>query len=201
MQIVRFFQKVLKKGKRLACPADCPKPLYEGLMLRCWEYKPDERPSWDEIIDIIRELSNACDDTEVRFPQAEDLSSSDESSVEFSVPSHSTYVFHSGTEGSDFVDGYSQPALDSMSPLLPPKKPLPPCPDDADHVDEQTGFVGPDEGTFERIPYISKRSLYLVKSLKSSAFAENPPGVSNVTMGSWMDPKSKENVQILVVAL
>ncbi|CAL4059384.1 unnamed protein product, partial [Meganyctiphanes norvegica] len=45
--------EMLEEGKRLPQPKECPKGVYE-LMLRCWDYKPDSRPSFKELAHIFK---------------------------------------------------------------------------------------------------------------------------------------------------
>ena len=41
--------------KKLDMPSGCPSRLY-SLMCRCWEYKPADRPSFDEVYDELASL-------------------------------------------------------------------------------------------------------------------------------------------------
>lgn len=43
-------------GQRPPLIEDCPKPL-EDLMIRCWHKSPEERPSMDEVVEIMTTLS------------------------------------------------------------------------------------------------------------------------------------------------
>ncbi|KAK2150888.1 hypothetical protein LSH36_384g05024 [Paralvinella palmiformis] len=44
---------LIDKNKRLDKPDGCPSEVY-SIMLKCWEYKKDERPSFSEIIEMLR---------------------------------------------------------------------------------------------------------------------------------------------------
>lgn len=48
--------EVLDAGARLACPDTCPHEIYVKLMMPCWKMKDKDRPSFTEIIQIIRSL-------------------------------------------------------------------------------------------------------------------------------------------------
>ena len=39
----------LKSGDRMENPDSCPQYIY-NLMLKCWEFIPDERPSFEEVL-------------------------------------------------------------------------------------------------------------------------------------------------------
>eukprot|EP01116_Phalansterium_solitarium_P020142 TRINITY_DN5855_c1_g1_i1.p1 TRINITY_DN5855_c1_g1~~TRINITY_DN5855_c1_g1_i1.p1 ORF type:complete len:334 (-),score=89.64 TRINITY_DN5855_c1_g1_i1:306-1307(-) len=46
---------VTSKGRRLAAVEDCPPDLYK-LMLRCWDHNPAQRPTFDEIKEVLSTL-------------------------------------------------------------------------------------------------------------------------------------------------
>ncbi|XP_018425474.1 PREDICTED: tyrosine-protein kinase ZAP-70 isoform X2 [Nanorana parkeri] len=48
-QVIEF----IEKKERLACPAQCPKEMYE-LMLDCWIYKMDDRPNFENVENRMR---------------------------------------------------------------------------------------------------------------------------------------------------
>ncbi|XP_054858939.1 tyrosine-protein kinase Fes/Fps isoform X2 [Eublepharis macularius] len=45
-------REAVEKGMRMSCPDQCPKEVYQ-LMLRCWEYNPQDRPMFST---LLREL-------------------------------------------------------------------------------------------------------------------------------------------------
>ena len=52
------------EGKRLNRPEDCPNDIYQ-LMLQCWSYKPQDRPTFPALKDFLCEVgtfynSNTC---------------------------------------------------------------------------------------------------------------------------------------------
>ncbi|XP_058804945.1 tyrosine-protein kinase Shark [Phymastichus coffea] len=61
--------ELVEKGDRLSCPKKCPDHVYQ-VMQKCWSYKPADRPTFQELLDIfssdpeyanIRELVTAVD--------------------------------------------------------------------------------------------------------------------------------------------
>jgi Janus kinase 2 len=46
----------LQSGIRLKCPKICPQIVYEELMMSCWNYETDQRPTFAEIIDKARNI-------------------------------------------------------------------------------------------------------------------------------------------------
>ncbi|XP_037528394.2 tyrosine-protein kinase SYK [Rhipicephalus sanguineus] len=50
---------MLESGKRLEQPDDCPERVYQ-LMQSCWQYKPDDRPTFTEICATLREALEDC---------------------------------------------------------------------------------------------------------------------------------------------
>ncbi|XP_019856456.1 PREDICTED: uncharacterized protein LOC100638399 [Amphimedon queenslandica] len=47
-------KEAVPKGYHMPIPRDCPEP-FKQLMINCWKYKDNERPSFDYIIDILLE--------------------------------------------------------------------------------------------------------------------------------------------------
>jgi len=45
------------KGDRMLKPMDCPKEVYE-LMCLCWKQLPEDRPSFEQICDMIDDLQD-----------------------------------------------------------------------------------------------------------------------------------------------
>jgi hypothetical protein len=56
-------RQVFVHGHRLPPPALCPTGVY-ALMQKCWSSKPDDRPSWSDIADILVLLENNEQDPE-----------------------------------------------------------------------------------------------------------------------------------------
>lgn len=50
-EVIQF----LENNQRLACPAVCPRNVY-ALMSSCWEFQPEERPSFSEIKDMLSSI-------------------------------------------------------------------------------------------------------------------------------------------------
>jgi serine/threonine protein kinase len=49
--------EALLQGKRLACPKFCPeKEVYNDLMMNCWSYEADRRPSFEKLCEIVRNI-------------------------------------------------------------------------------------------------------------------------------------------------
>ena len=40
----------LKQGHRLKAPEGAPKEVYHGIMCRCWNYQPKDRPTFRAIV-------------------------------------------------------------------------------------------------------------------------------------------------------
>ena len=53
MSNVEVAEKVIK-GHRLSKPDDCPDELYK-IMTQCWSAEPNGRPSFEEIIEKLRD--------------------------------------------------------------------------------------------------------------------------------------------------
>lgn len=47
----------LKAGKRLRCPNFCTPVIYDNLLMECWNYNSDQRPSFELIVKKIKNLS------------------------------------------------------------------------------------------------------------------------------------------------
>ena len=47
---------LLEKGDRLQCPTGCPVPLRD-LMRHCWEWEPENRPTFTEVSTSLSSLS------------------------------------------------------------------------------------------------------------------------------------------------
>ncbi|RWS21192.1 tyrosine-protein kinase Src42A-like protein [Leptotrombidium deliense] len=48
--------RFLKSGKRLECPENCPQDLYEHVMLKCWNWEPVNRPTFDSLQYLLEDL-------------------------------------------------------------------------------------------------------------------------------------------------
>ena len=74
------FLSALMHGVRLEQPERCPRPLYVqhcvmshcgfmacryGMMRECWQLSPEERPAWDEVLDVCRAAGAACVEQEL----------------------------------------------------------------------------------------------------------------------------------------
>jgi len=46
----------VSEGYRLPCPASCPKPIYEEVMLPCWNDDPNKRPSFKQIFERLSRI-------------------------------------------------------------------------------------------------------------------------------------------------
>lgn len=46
----------LKDGQRLRCPKFCPPNVYEELMMICWNYNSEQRPTFAELLDKVENL-------------------------------------------------------------------------------------------------------------------------------------------------
>ena len=45
----------IKAGKKLEKPSDCPDEIYE-IMLRCWQMDPLSRPTFENIVFILKKV-------------------------------------------------------------------------------------------------------------------------------------------------
>jgi len=61
----------LRKGERLECPNNCPSSIYT-LMLQCWKENPDDRPSFEQIFDVINGVLSTMLPTEVEDASADE---------------------------------------------------------------------------------------------------------------------------------
>ena len=46
------FKKLFLAGYRMLAPPNTPKPMHD-LMLKCWQYDPDSRPHFDQILQEV----------------------------------------------------------------------------------------------------------------------------------------------------
>ena len=44
----------IERGRRMACPSHCPAEIYL-LMLKCWLYDPNQHPTFNELVNEIKE--------------------------------------------------------------------------------------------------------------------------------------------------
>lgn len=51
----QILQKIDQEGERLKKPRDCPSDIYQ-LILQCWAHKPQKRPTFEALKDILREV-------------------------------------------------------------------------------------------------------------------------------------------------
>nr|XP_039268901.1 tyrosine-protein kinase ZAP-70-like [Styela clava] len=51
----REILEMLERNERLDCPIACPPDVYD-LMLYCWTYEADQRPSFDQLVPIMKEI-------------------------------------------------------------------------------------------------------------------------------------------------
>ncbi|XP_019862004.1 PREDICTED: tyrosine-protein kinase STK-like [Amphimedon queenslandica] len=49
-------KEAVSKGYHMPIPRDCPKP-FKQLMINCWKYKDDERPSFKNVFDVLIKYS------------------------------------------------------------------------------------------------------------------------------------------------
>lgn len=47
--------QMLEHNQRLECPDKCPQPIYE-LMLRCWSWRPEDRPTFAELTSGLKDI-------------------------------------------------------------------------------------------------------------------------------------------------
>jgi serine/threonine protein kinase len=80
-----FIVAVVMRGVRLEQPERCPRPLYVqqsdvalwlkscrySMMQGCWQLKPEERPAWDEVVDVCRALTGALCEEDMRLSEAD----------------------------------------------------------------------------------------------------------------------------------
>ncbi|XP_011882745.1 PREDICTED: mitogen-activated protein kinase kinase kinase 7-like isoform X2 [Vollenhovia emeryi] len=88
-------------GQRPPLIEGCPKPI-ESLMTRCWQKAPEERPSMDEIVRIMTELSeffsSHLEPVEYSLSSEDDVEDENETSKEGTLDIVSTFEF--GMNGS-----------------------------------------------------------------------------------------------------
>ncbi len=46
----------LENGHRLEIPHDCPKDLYDKVMLKCWSDSPEDRPQFAKIVKDLKNI-------------------------------------------------------------------------------------------------------------------------------------------------
>ncbi|XP_031627487.1 proto-oncogene tyrosine-protein kinase ROS-like isoform X2 [Contarinia nasturtii] len=59
----------VRDGGRLDRPMNCPDDLYQ-LMLKCWSYRPEERPTFRYCLDILQSLRTKFDDIRINLENA-----------------------------------------------------------------------------------------------------------------------------------
>lgn len=52
------------EGKRPQIPNNCPEE-FQKLMTKCWNAKPDQRPSMETVLEVLEEIINDSSTTEV----------------------------------------------------------------------------------------------------------------------------------------
>ncbi|CAH8479621.1 unnamed protein product [Schistosoma turkestanicum] len=67
---------LLERGTRMLCPEGCPEPVYE-LMLQCWQWLPEQRPPFSDILNQLESMStNSTIDEQISSDVTSNLSSS-----------------------------------------------------------------------------------------------------------------------------
>jgi serine/threonine protein kinase len=46
--------RLIHQGHRLTMPKNCPKPVYELMLYKCWQYYPNDRWTFKTILDELR---------------------------------------------------------------------------------------------------------------------------------------------------
>ena len=48
--------EAITRGHRMQCPYDCPDVFYASVLEKCWQYQPDDRPSFVQLCEVIRAI-------------------------------------------------------------------------------------------------------------------------------------------------
>lgn len=56
--------QMVESGKRLERPEDCPDEIYQ-VMLDCWAYNPDLRPTFTQLIDVFAQHPDNVNITQI----------------------------------------------------------------------------------------------------------------------------------------
>jgi hypothetical protein len=54
----------IKVGKTMSCPQGCPESVHRRIMLACWNAKPESRPGFAQLSDILEDLGASRSDAE-----------------------------------------------------------------------------------------------------------------------------------------
>jgi serine/threonine protein kinase len=60
--------QMLEHNHRLDCPDKCPRPLFE-ILYRCWSWRPEDRPTFAELVSSIKEVYTMQSVAPVRPPR------------------------------------------------------------------------------------------------------------------------------------
>ncbi|CAH8496937.1 unnamed protein product [Heterobilharzia americana] len=114
---------LLERGTRMLCPDGCPEPVYQ-LMLQCWQWHPEQRPPFS---DILNQLESMQTNTTIDEQVASELASSSNINEVHTV---------SASELSKLL---KRPQNVFPRPPLPPRPPPPRRSTSCDHlIDEST---------------------------------------------------------------
>jgi len=56
---IKDLPTLIHRGRRLPMPKNCPKPVYELMLYKCWQYYPAERWTFKQIREEIQRLELA----------------------------------------------------------------------------------------------------------------------------------------------
>lgn len=54
--LVENIKRYLENNNRLEKPDDCPKEIYESILLKCWDHFPNKRPNFSDLRKTLKSI-------------------------------------------------------------------------------------------------------------------------------------------------
>ena len=54
----------MEQGHRMKAPEGTPKEVYDDIMSKCWLYEPEKRPTFSEIVTLLKTIITKIMDVE-----------------------------------------------------------------------------------------------------------------------------------------